>query len=42
MEILALGYIGFQTRDVGGWVTMGHEVFGLQLGPPADDGSIYL
>jgi extradiol dioxygenase len=42
MDILALGYIGFETRNLGDWATMGPEVFGLQLAPRGEDGSVFL
>ena len=42
MDILALGYIGFQTTKVDEWDTLGPEAFGFQLGKRGEDGTAYL
>jgi extradiol dioxygenase len=42
MEILSLAYAGVATRDPGCWTTLGPEVYGFELAPQGEDGSVYL
>jgi extradiol dioxygenase len=42
MNIVALGYLGFESPTAQAWETFGPEVFGLGLRDPGSDGTVYL
>ena len=42
MEILALGYLGLETKDVAAWREYAPEVMGFGIGERSDDSTLYL
>jgi extradiol dioxygenase len=42
MHIKALGYLGFESPQAKTWESLGPEIFGLGLGEPGKDGTVYL
>lgn len=42
MDIVGLGYIGFNSIEVDAWETLAPEVYGFELPPRSNDGTLYM